>query len=39
MLHDNVLLVQELIHDINLCTRGGNVVLKLDMVKAYDRMS
>ncbi|KAK9208708.1 hypothetical protein WN944_001068 [Citrus x changshan-huyou] len=39
VLHDNVLLVQELVHDINRRTRGGNVVLKLDMAKAYDRMS
>lgn len=39
MLHDNVLLVQELVHDINRRTRGGNIVLKLDMTKAYDRMS
>ncbi|KAK9186911.1 hypothetical protein WN944_018300 [Citrus x changshan-huyou] len=39
VLHDNVLLVQELVHDINRRTRRGNVVLKLDMAKAYDRMS
>lgn len=39
MVHDNVLLVQELVHDLNRHTRGNNVVLKLDMAKAYDRMS
>ncbi|KAH9750075.1 reverse transcriptase domain-containing protein [Citrus sinensis] len=39
VIHDNVLLVQELAHDLNRRTRGHNVVLKLDMEKAYDRMS
>lgn len=39
VIHDNVLLVQELVYDLNLHTRGNNVVLKLDMAKAYDRMS
>lgn len=39
MLHNNILLVQELVHDINYRTRGGNVIFKLDMVKAYDKMS
>ncbi|KAH9662191.1 reverse transcriptase domain-containing protein [Citrus sinensis] len=39
VIHDNVLLVQELTHDLNRRTRGNNVVLKLDMEKAYDRMS
>ncbi|XP_024035536.1 protein FAR1-RELATED SEQUENCE 5-like [Citrus sinensis] len=37
--HDNVLLVQELVHDLNFCTQGNNVVLKLDMAKAYNQMS
>ena len=36
---DNVLLVQECIADIRKAGRGGNVVLKLDMAKAYDRVS
>ena len=39
LIHDNILLAQELVHDLNRRTRGGNVVLKLDMAKAYDRMS
>ena len=39
IIHDNFLLAQELVHDLNRRTRGGNVVLKLDMAKAYDRLS
>lgn len=39
VIHDKVLLVQELAHDLNHCTRGNNMVLKLEMAKAYDRMS
>lgn len=39
VIHDNVLLVQELVHDLNRHTRGNNVVLKLDMAKTYDHMS
>lgn len=35
---DNILLAQELIQSIDRKTRGGNVVLKLDMAKAYDRV-
>ena len=36
---DNFLLAQELLNDINKPNRGGNVMLKLDMMKAYDRVS
>lgn len=39
VIHYNILLVQELVHDLNKRTRGNNVVLKMDMAKAYDRMS
>lgn len=39
IIHDNVLLVQELVHDLNKKTYGSNVVFKLDMAKAYDRLS
>lgn len=39
VIYYNVLLVQELVHDLNRRTRGNNVVLKLEMAKAYDRMS
>ncbi|XP_073051339.1 uncharacterized protein [Primulina eburnea] len=38
MISDNILLAQELTHSIALPTRGGNVILKLDMAKAYDRV-
>ncbi|XP_027120509.2 uncharacterized protein [Coffea arabica] len=36
---DNYLLAQELMASIGKKARGGNVALKLDMTKAYDRMS
>ncbi|XP_027152134.1 uncharacterized protein LOC113752202 [Coffea eugenioides] len=36
---DNFLLAQELVADIKKSNRGGNVVIKLDMMKAYDRVS
>ncbi|XP_027172427.1 uncharacterized protein LOC113772083 [Coffea eugenioides] len=36
---ENFLLAQELLSDIRKSNRGGNVVLKLDMAKAYDRVS
>ena len=35
----NFLLAQELISRIRQSNRGGNVVLKLDMAKAYDKVS
>ncbi|XP_019265754.1 PREDICTED: uncharacterized protein LOC109243299 [Nicotiana attenuata] len=35
----NVLLAQEIIQGINNSNKGGNIVMKLDMEKAYDRMS
>ncbi|XP_060212091.1 uncharacterized protein LOC132639670 [Lycium barbarum] len=35
---ENILLAQEIIEDIKKPNRGGNVVLKLDMTKAYDRV-
>lgn len=34
---ENVLLTQELIHDIRRRGKPSNVVLKLDMTKSYDR--
>ncbi|XP_071928157.1 uncharacterized protein [Coffea arabica] len=34
---DNFLLAQELLSDIKKPNRGGNVLLKLDMMKAYDK--
>ncbi|XP_060211804.1 uncharacterized protein LOC132639369 [Lycium barbarum] len=36
---ENVLLTQEIVSDIRLRTKTANVVLKLDMAKAYDRVS
>lgn len=36
---DNILLAQEIICDIHKPNRGGNVVIILDMTKAYDRAS
>lgn len=36
---ENVLLAQEIIRDINRRNKNHNVVVKLDMAKAYDRVS
>nr|XP_016444849.1 PREDICTED: uncharacterized protein LOC107770100 [Nicotiana tabacum] len=37
---ENILLTQEIVTDIRLRTKAGpNVILKLDMTKAYDRLS
>nr|XP_027061902.1 uncharacterized protein LOC113688298 [Coffea arabica] len=36
---DNFLLAQELLSDIKKPNRGGNVMLKLDMIKSYNRVS
>ncbi|XP_020586152.1 uncharacterized protein LOC110028584 [Phalaenopsis equestris] len=36
---DNVLLAQELVLDLDRITRGGNLILKLDIKKAYDTIS
>ncbi|XP_059301777.1 uncharacterized protein LOC132053678 [Lycium ferocissimum] len=36
---ENILLAQEIIQDIEKTDEKGNVVLKLDMAKAYDRVS
>lgn len=35
---ENVGLAQEIFHDLPRKVRGGNVVIKLDMAKAYDRL-
>lgn len=39
VIHENVLLAQEIMQSINKKVRGSNVALKLDMAKAYDRLS
>mgnify|MGYP004722862027 CR=1 FL=1 len=36
---DNFLLAQELLTGIGKSNRGGNVVIKLDMMKVYDQVS
>ncbi|XP_060211692.1 uncharacterized protein LOC132639246 [Lycium barbarum] len=36
---DNIMLTQEMVHNINRTSTHGNVVLKLDMTKAYDRVT
>lgn len=38
IIQDNIALASEMIQDINHETRGGNIVLKLGMEKAYDRL-
>ncbi|KAI3472963.1 hypothetical protein Pfo_029210 [Paulownia fortunei] len=38
LISDNILLAQELIHTINAKQKQENVVLKIDMSKAYDRV-
>lgn len=36
VIHNNVLLVSKLVYDLSHRTRRNNLVLKLDMAKAYD---
>ncbi|XP_060210305.1 uncharacterized protein LOC132637192 [Lycium barbarum] len=36
---ENVLLAQELAQGVSQSNHGGNMIIKLDMAKAYDRMS
>ncbi|XP_060212295.1 uncharacterized protein LOC132639929 [Lycium barbarum] len=36
---ENIVLVQEIVHDIRIRGKPTNVVIKLDMAKAYDRVS
>jgi len=36
---ENIMLAQEIIHQIKKPNIGSNVVIKLDMAKAYDRVS
>ncbi|KAG6466891.1 hypothetical protein ZIOFF_075313 [Zingiber officinale] len=38
LISDNILMAQELDHKLNYHIRGGNLILKLDMAKAYDRV-
>lgn len=39
LITENILLAQEIFHGINKESIGGNVVIKLDIAKAYDRVS
>lgn len=39
MISENVLLAQEIINDMVKPNKGGNLVMKLDMTKAYDKVS
>ncbi|KAL0416545.1 UNVERIFIED_CONTAM: hypothetical protein Slati_3486400 [Sesamum latifolium] len=38
LIGDNILMVQELTHSLDLRYSKGNVILELDMSKAYDRL-
>ncbi|KAL0283696.1 UNVERIFIED_CONTAM: hypothetical protein Sangu_2873600 [Sesamum angustifolium] len=38
VISDNILIAQELVHKIGNKRNEGNVILKLDMAKAYDRL-
>ncbi|GAA0168908.1 reverse transcriptase [Lithospermum erythrorhizon] len=39
IIQDNILLAQELMHQIDAGKKEGNVILNLDMAKAFDRLS
>ncbi|KAI0498287.1 hypothetical protein KFK09_021528 [Dendrobium nobile] len=36
---DNILIAQEFCQDLDIKTRGGNMILKLDIAKAYDNIN
>ncbi|KAL9683237.1 hypothetical protein QQ045_015056 [Rhodiola kirilowii] len=38
-IHENIGLTHDLTHELHAERRGGNVIIKLDMAKAYDRVS
>ncbi|KAL9667706.1 hypothetical protein QQ045_002070 [Rhodiola kirilowii] len=38
-IHENIALAHDLTHDLNHKVFGGNLIIKLDMAKAYDRIS
>lgn len=37
-IHENISLAQELLQSLNKKVRGGNVMIKADMTKTYDRL-
>ncbi|PKU77129.1 Putative ribonuclease H protein [Dendrobium catenatum] len=39
LISDNILLAQEMVNDLNMKVRGGNMFFKLDISKAYDNIS
>lgn len=39
LITESILLAQEIIHNISKTNKSGNIVIKLDMSQAYDRMS
>lgn len=38
-IHSHILLANEMVHEIDRTTRGHNLAIKLDMAKAFDRVS
>lgn len=38
-IRDNILLAHELVQSLNARTRGGNMIIKMEMMKAYDRVN
>lgn len=39
LITENIILAQKLVHGIKKINQGGNIVIKLDMSKAYDKLS
>ena len=39
LISDNIILTEELMTFLNKKTRGSNVIIKIDMEKAFDRIS
>lgn len=39
LITENILLEQNIVHGINKKTKDGNIVIKLDMSKTYDKIS
>ncbi|XP_060190441.1 uncharacterized protein LOC132619606 [Lycium barbarum] len=38
LITENILLTQEIVHGMKQANQGGNVIIKLDMSKAYDKL-
>ncbi|KAL9673369.1 hypothetical protein QQ045_029625 [Rhodiola kirilowii] len=38
-IHENISLAHDLTHELNEKSRGGNVIISIDMTKAYDKVS